>query len=135
MKFKSHLTVFLLFFSAQLFSQGLTQKIKGTVIDKDSRRPLEAATISIADDSVQQTVISKSDGSFVLSNVPVGRRRIQCSFIGYENYITDNIILSSARELEVVIEMEQLYHQEEAVMIKAKRNPKLPVNKLSVVST
>lgn len=135
MKCKSHLTVFLLLVTGQLFSQDLTQKIKGIVIDKDSRRPLEAATISLADDSVQQTVISRSDGSFVLSNVPVGRRRIQCSFIGYENYITDNIILNSSRELELVIEMEQLYRQEDEVVMKAKRNPKLPVNKLSVVST
>jgi len=134
-KCKSHLTVFLLLVTAQLFSQDLTQKIKGIVIDKDSRRPLEAATISIADDSVQQTVISRSDGSFILTNVPVGRRRIQCSFIGYENYITDNIILNSSRELELVIEMEQMYRQGEAVVMKAKRNPKLPVNKLSVVST
>jgi hypothetical protein len=80
-------------------------------------------------------VITKADGSFMLLHVPVGRRRIQCSFIGYENYITDNIILSSTKEMELVIEMEQLYQQQEAVVLKAKRNPKLPVNKLSVVST
>ena len=135
MKFKSHLTVFLLLLTTQLFSQNLTQTIRGIIIDKDSRRPLEAATIAIADDSVQQSVISKTDGSFVLLNVPVGRRRILCSFIGYDDYITDNIIVNSSRELELVIEMEQLYKQQEAVMVKAKRNPKLPVNKLSVVST
>jgi len=134
-KCKSHLTVFLLLLTTQLFSQDLTQTIKGIVIDKDSRRPLEAATILIADDSVQKSVITKADGSFILLQVPVGRRRIQCSFIGYENYITDNIILSSAKELELVIEMELLYQQQEAVVLKAKRNPKLPVNKLSVVST
>ena len=135
MNLKSHLTVFLLLLTSQLFSQNLTQTIRGIVIDKDSRRPLEAATISIADDSVQQRVISKTDGSFVLLNVPVGRRRILCNFIGYDDFITDNIILNSTRELELVIEMEQLYQQQEAVVVKAKRNPKLPINKLSVVST
>ena len=132
---KIHLALTGLLIVSQSFSQNLTQTIRGFVIDKDSRRPLEAATISIADDSIQKMVVSRSDGSFVLLNVPVGRRRIQCSFIGYENYITDNIILNSARELELVIEMEQLYSQQETVVIKAKRNPKLPVNKLSVVST
>ncbi|HEX6845581.1 MAG TPA: TonB-dependent receptor, partial [Chitinophagaceae bacterium] len=135
MNLKSHLTVFLLLFITQAFSQNLTQTIRGIVLDKDSRRPLEAATIFIADDSVRLTVISKADGSFLLSNVPVGRRQIQCSFIGYENYITDNIIITSAKELGLVIEMEQLYRQQEAVEVKAKRNPKQPVNKLSVVST
>ena len=135
MQSKIAFLVFYLLTSVVLFSQNLTQTIKGTVIDKESRRPLAGATISIADDSVQLNVISKEDGSFIFTRVPVGRRIIQSSFIGYENFITDNIILNSAKELELVIEMEQQYKQETALVIKAQRNPKLPVNKFSVVST
>ena len=74
-------------------------------------------------------------GIFVLSNIPVGRRRIQCTYSGYENYITDNIILNSAKELELVLELEQHYQQQSEVIVKAARNPKQPVNKSSVVST
>ena len=117
------------------YSQNLTQTIKGIVIDKDNRRPLAGATISIADDSLQQAVLSKDNGEFILTNIPVGRRRIQCTYSGYENYITDNILLNSAKEEELVIELEQHYRQQVEVVVKALRNPKQPVNKSAVVST
>ena len=117
------------------YSQPVTQTIRGQVIDKDSRRPLAGATLSLSDDSVQATTISDEAGRFALMNVPVGRHRIQCSFSGYGPFITDNFLLNSARELELVIELEQVYKQQTEVLVKAIRNPKLPVNKASVVST
>ena len=117
------------------YSQNLTQTIKGIVIDKDNRRPLAGATVSIADDSIQQAVLSNENGEFTLKNIPVGRRRIQCTYSGYENYITDNILLNSAKEVELVIELEQQYQQQAEVIVKAPRNPKQPVNRSSVVST
>ena len=120
---KKILPVFLLFIACISKSQSPTQTIKGIVVDKDSRRPLAGATISLADDSLQQGVISKEKGEFILSNIPVGRHRIQCTYIGYENFITDNNIVNSARELELVIEMEPLYKLETALVIKAQRNP------------
>ncbi|MGZ8559034.1 MAG: TonB-dependent receptor [Chitinophagaceae bacterium] len=115
-------------------SQTLTQTIKGTVIDKDSRRPLAGATISIADDSIQQAALTNDNGEFNLANIPVGRRSIQCTYSGYEEYITDNILVNSAKEVEIIIELEQRYQQQAEVIVKAVRNPKQPVNKLSVVS-
>jgi hypothetical protein len=127
--------VYLLSPAGFTYSQNLTQTIKGTVIDKDSRRPLAGATISLAEDSLQAATISNETGQFILHKIPVGRRSIQCTFSGYENYITDNIILNSSKELELIIELEQHFKQGSGVVVKAKRNPKLPVNKLSVVST
>jgi len=132
---KAGLFGLLLFISSFVLAQSLTQTIRGTVIDKETRRPLAGATVSVAEDSIQQIVITNEAGNFVLSNILVGRRRIQCSYSSYENYITDNIILNSAKELELVIEMEQRYQQESAVLVKAARNPKQPVNRSSVVST
>ena len=116
-------------------AQNLTQSIKGTVVDKDTRRPLAGATVSAVDDSLHQAVLSKENGEFVLTNLPVGRRRIQCSYSGYANFITDNILLNSVKEVELIIELEQQYQQQSEVVVKALRNPKQPVNKLAVVST
>src|SRR4030095_5543296 len=116
------------------YSQNLTQDIRGVVIDKDSRRPLGGATVSIAEDSIRAAVITDSAGNFVLTRIPVGRRRVQCSFSGYVSFITDNIIVNSAKEVEIIIELEQHYLQESEVVVKAPANPKLPVTKLSIVS-
>ncbi|HUM65450.1 MAG TPA: carboxypeptidase-like regulatory domain-containing protein, partial [Chitinophagaceae bacterium] len=117
------------------YSQPVTQTIRGQVIDKDSRRPLAGATLSLDDDSVQAATISDKAGHFALKDIPVGRHRLQCSFSGYAPFITDNFLLNSARELELVIELEQVYQQQTEVRVKAVRNPKLPVNKAAVVST
>jgi hypothetical protein len=135
MQKKAGLFGLLVFTCSFSLAQSLTQTIKGTVIDKDSRRPLAGATVSIAEDSTQQSIITNEAGNFILSGIQVGRHRIQCTYSGYENYITDNIILNSAKELELVIEMEQRYQQQSEVVVKAVRNPKQPVNKSSVVST
>jgi len=117
------------------FAQALTQTVKGTVVDKDSRRPLAGATVSIADDSIRTSSITDESGNFSLSKIPVGRHRIECSFTGYQTSITDNIILNSAKELELLIELEQRYQEQIGVVVKARLNPKQPVNKSSVVST
>ena len=132
---RSALLLWILAESVFSTAQNLTQNIRGAVIDKDSRRPLPGATVFVADDSVQSTVTTDSLGNFVLRGVAVGRRIVQCSFTGYINYSTDNIIVNSAREVELLIEMEQYYLPESEVVVKAPLNPKLPVNKLSVVST
>ena len=116
-------------------AQTLTQTIKGTVIDKDSRRILAGATVSVADDSLHHAVVTNESGSFVLTKVPVGRRSIQCSYSGYEDVVTDQIIVSSAKELELVIELVQRYVQQSEIVVKASGNPKIPVNKFAVVST
>ena len=116
------------------YSQNLIQDIRGVVIDKDTRRPLAGATVSIFEDSIKIAAITDSAGSFVLARVPVGRRRVQCSFSGYVSSITDNLIVNSAKEVEIIIEMEQHFRQEAEVVVKAPGNPKLPVNKMSVVS-
>ena len=130
------LGLFLWMLPAALFSysQNLIQDIRGVVIDKDTRRPLAGATVSIFEDSIKIAAITDSAGSFVLARVPVGRRRVQCSFSGYVSSITDNLIVNSAKEVEIIIEMEQYFRQEAEVVVKAPGNPKLPVNKMSVVS-
>ncbi|HEX5024668.1 MAG TPA: TonB-dependent receptor, partial [Agriterribacter sp.] len=115
--------------------QNITGTIKGTVLDKDSRRPLAGASISIKDDNLQLAAMTNEEGNFILVNVPVGRRSVQCSYSGYDAFVTDNIIITSAKELELVIEMEQHYAEQSEIVIKATPNPKQPVNKLAVVST
>ena len=110
------------------------QQIRGLVMDKDSRQLLPGATISVTASEKVQTVTADSLGNFYLPAVPTGRIRIECSFAGYEYYLSDDIILNPAKELEVVIELESRKQIQQSVTVKATRNPKLPVNKYALVS-
>ncbi|MBA2328832.1 MAG: TonB-dependent receptor [Flavisolibacter sp.] len=115
-----------------LCSQTLVQTIYGTVIDRDSRTPLAGASISVVELSRPINAVSDSLGKFEIQNVPVGRIKLITSYVGYLNYTTDYILLNTAKELQLSIEMEENKNSQENVTVHAVRNPKLPVNRYSL---
>ena len=63
-------------------------EIKGTVVEKTSNDPIEAATIRLLserDSSLKSGVASGSNGSFSLKNITPGNYLLHVSFIGYEH--------------------------------------------------
>ncbi len=82
-----------------------TQTIKGFVIDRDSRQPLIGATVYVSNLEPNMGTTTEVDGSFRIENVPIGRRDIFCEYIGYQDYFAEGIILNSAKELELNIEL------------------------------
>jgi CarboxypepD_reg-like domain len=117
------------------FAQTATQTIKGTVIDKDSRQPLIGATIVI--EGLEQPLGTSTDldGNFRLEKVPVGRRTLRCQYIGYEPFVSDNVILNSAKELEYNMELTESGITTEEVTVTAYSRPNEALNELSLVST
>ena len=115
-------------------AQRLAQKVYGTVVDRDSRKPLAGVTVSVVE--VAQNISSQSDstGHFLLPNVAVGRIKVQATGIGYHDYVSDYLILSATKEVDLSIQLEEKTKLEEGVIVSAVRNPKLPVNKYSLVS-
>lgn len=128
------LLLFVFFVSTNLYAQQTVQNIRGTVTDRDSRQPLQGATVSIADIEKNLAVTTDSLGNFVLRNIPTGRTRVQVTYTGYQSYISDYTILNAAKEFELTIEMEEEKKQMEGVIIKTSRNPKQPVNRYTLVS-
>lgn len=129
------LPCFLLFLPFQLFTQTPTQVIKGTVIDKDTRQPLIGATILIMDIEPLIGTATDAEGNFRLETVPVGRHQIQCSSTSYETYVSDYLIVNSAKELVLTIEMIETAYLAEEVIVVAKKHGNEALNELSIVST
>ena len=68
--------------SAQfLWAQGLTQTVRGTVVDVDSKFPLMGATVSIGD----LKVVTDESGQFTLTGIPLGRQTVLVGLFGYAN--------------------------------------------------
>src|SRR5436309_226427 len=86
-----------------VYSQTPTQIIRGTVIDGDSRKALAGATVVVEEQSISAT--TDSAGKFVLKNVPTSRIKIRCTYVGYQEFVTDNIIVNAAKAPQVEIEM------------------------------
>ena len=117
----------------QANAQAPVQQVHGTVVDRDSRKPLMGVSVMVSEGGDQHAV-TDSAGNFYLTRVPVGRIRISFTSIGYQDYTTDNLLINAAKEPELLVELEEIPRVREGVVIKTVRNQKLPVNKFALVS-
>lgn len=90
--------------------------MKGTVIDKSSRQPLEFINVMIV--GLNKGGVTDAEGKFSIEQVPPGIYRLQASAIGYKTVITPEYILST-RDLHIQIEMEENQTELEGVTITA----------------
>jgi len=90
--------------------------VKGTVIDKSSRQPLEFINVMIV--GLNKGGVTDAEGKFSIEQVPPGIYRLQASAIGYKTVITPEYILST-RDLHIQIEMEENQTELEGVTITA----------------
>ncbi len=113
-----------------------TQAISGQVLDKDSQEPLIGATVRVENVVPAIGTVTDLDGKFSLKNVPLGRRQVQCSYVGYEPWLSDPIIVNSAREafLNIVLS-EGATSQMQEVVVTARKRGNEPINDLSMLST
>lgn len=98
-----------------LWAQPVHQ-VKGTVIDKSSRQPLEFINVMIV--GLNKGGVTNAEGKFSIEQVPPGIYRLQASAIGYKTVITPEYILST-RDLHIQIEMEENQTELEGVTITA----------------
>jgi hypothetical protein len=117
----------------QANAQVPVQQVHGSVVDRDSRKPLAGVSVVVSEGG-DQYAVTDSAGNFYLYRVPVGRIRISFTSIGYQDYTTDNLLINAAKEPELLVEMEEIPRIGEGVVIRTIRNQKLPVNKFALVS-
>ena len=96
-----------------LWAQPVHQ-VKGTVIDKSSRQPLEFINVMIV--GLNKGGVTDAEGKFSIEQVPPGIYRLQASAIGYKTVTTPEYILST-RDLHIQIEMEENQTELEGVTI------------------
>ena len=129
--------IFFTFFawvSLGLHAQEFTQTIRGSVIDKENKQELIGATIQIINEAKPIGTSSDEKGNFRLSHVPVGRKSIKVSYVGYEDKIISDLIVNSAKEIVLNVEMTEKVVNAEEVIITAKNNKALANNDLVLVS-
>ena len=80
-------------------SQELTQSIKGKITDIDTQSPLPGASVIVLGTDPLMGAVSDLDGNYKISDVPIGRKNIKVSFIGYEDIFFNEIILRTGSEL------------------------------------
>lgn len=111
---------------------GLTQTVKGTVVNLQTGGPLAGATVAVVGTTLG--AISRPDGSFRIEQVPVGRHVMRVSSVGFQPMTTD-IIVTSGRQVVLMFELqESVMKSKELVVTANKEDPFRPINEAALVS-
>lgn len=127
--------LFLVFCCEHITAQTFTQTIRGKVIDADSKSILFGANVILLNRDTLIGAATDADGRFRLENVPVGRQSLKASCIGYEDVIMNNIIITSAKEIILTIELHEKVYTSDVVEIVAKKDKTKANNELTTVSS
>lgn len=128
--YKYLLPVLILLFANKGFAQR-TQTVKGTITDKESHTPLIGVAIAVIDIEPNKGTASDEKGAFSLKNIPVGKHTIRVSYIGYQGQTISNVLITSAKEVVLSIELEESSTHMDEVVVKHKREH---INDMALVS-
>lgn len=125
----------LICFQLSGFAQGVTQTVRGSVIDMETKAPLLAATIAIYDESsLVAASVTDENGIYRIENVALGRYSVICSFIGYRQQVVSDVLVSTAKEVILPIEMEESPLEIDEISIRASGRKGETLNKMAFVS-
>lgn len=120
-------------FSAKIYAQTdrPAQTIRGVVIDQASGTPLPFVSVALLD-LPQIGTTTDDDGKFEMSHVPVGRHDLQASFIGYEPSIFREIMLTSAKEVYLEIQLKENVYALDEIVVRPRINKEEALNKMAL---
>lgn len=115
--------------SVNLFSQN--QTIRGIVTDGASGLPLPYISVGLLD-MPEKGATTNEDGTFEIQNIPVGRHDLQATSVGYEPSIFRELMLTSAKEIYLEIQMKENVRQLDEIVVTVQTNKDEPLNKMAL---
>jgi hypothetical protein len=115
-------------------AQQLTNTIKGKVIDKDSRQPLIGVNVLLLNSNPLRGASTDENGDYKIENVPVGRQSLKFSYVGYDEAVLSEILVISAKELLMNMEMQEKVTNMKDVQIIAQKDKSKASNDFAPIS-
>ncbi|MBX7108034.1 MAG: TonB-dependent receptor [Chitinophagales bacterium] len=115
--------------------QSLKQTVRGTVADVDSKEPLIGAVLFFP--ALKMGSTTDENGTFKISDVPVGRYTMQCTYLGYEDQTVADVIITSGKEVVLNIYLAEKVNElnEVVVTYDRKKDNSVTNNDMTVVSS
>ncbi len=114
--------------------QTFRQTIRGVVVDAVTDYPLVGANIILLDSVPPIGAMSDQNGKFTLNEIPVGRHSIQISYMGYHSQTLNNLLLTSAKELQLNVKLEESTIKVDEVVVKANDHKEQALNEMAMIS-
>ncbi|HRC33310.1 MAG TPA: TonB-dependent receptor [Bacteroidia bacterium] len=118
---------------ANLFAQHQGQKIRGIIVDKQTKQPLPGASVVMLDSVNFLGTVTNNLGQFRLAKVPLGRRIIKVSYVGYTES-TYTVIVTSGKEVVLEIALEEKVYNGNEIVVTAERQKDKAINQMASVS-
>ncbi len=125
------LTIFL--FSLPIYAQ--TQVVRGKILDTQSKFPLIGATVIVVGSDPLMGATTDTDGFFVLPAVPVGRIDLKVSYVGYDERIIPNVMVTAGKEVFVTASLEEQLLDAVEIVAEDSEDKTKAKNEFSSVST
>lgn len=109
-----------------------TQTVRGKVFNLRTQQPIAGVTIQIM--TTKLGAVGKSDGSFRIEKVPVGRYDVRVSAVGFEAQVHSIVVASGKEEILSVGLVEHIMETEE-LTITADRGIATTINEAALVSS
>jgi hypothetical protein len=129
--------MWLVLMPSQLFSQDLTQVIRGQVIDRVTQRRLANVHITINNTQPAKGTITDNNGHFRFEKMPVGLITIHFYRVGYKPFIIDNARLISGREYIINAELDEetlIMDEVKVDFVRDKDRPNIIMSSVSTAS-
>jgi len=111
------------------------QTIRGQVLDKDTKIPLIGVNVVVK--SINPIIGGTTDnnGNFRIENVSLGRHEIEASYIGYKSKNFAGLLISSAKEKVLRIELEPVLEEISEIVVTPDLDKTKPLNNMTSVSS
>lgn len=110
-----------------------TQTLRGKVVDKETQAGIWAASVQIDDLDPAQATLTDSSGIFLISNIPLGKRNVVVTSLGYHGVQLKDVLFTSGKEVVLQVELEERMQTLNEVVIAAQRRKDV-LNEMALVS-
>jgi hypothetical protein len=113
-----------------------TQTIRGKVVDEINNEPLPGVNVQVISTGEMLGSATDTDGNFRIDNVPVGRHTLKITYIGYEEQVIPNVLVTAGKEVILNLGLTESIRQlsEIVVVANTKDDKTATNNELAVVS-
>jgi hypothetical protein len=87
-------------------AQTPVQTVYGIVTDGESKKPLPGVLV-VNINNTQLNAYTNEDGHYSIANVPVGRESFRFTFLGYEEAIVNEVMVTSGKQFQLNISMNE----------------------------
>lgn len=96
--------------------------------------PLPGASVLLVNSDPLNGCVTDEKGLFRLDNVPLGRQSIKISYVGYKEQTIANLAITSGKETNLTIELEESVQEMGEVVIRPESGRDRPLNDMAIIS-